>query len=55
MIGYFWVFVGLMLKARSLFVAERTAAQPQRAAPPLRQFAQPRSARDAPNKSTQAS
>jgi O-antigen ligase len=27
MIGYFWVFVGLMLKARSLFVAERTATQ----------------------------
>jgi O-antigen ligase len=43
MIGYFWVYVGLTLKARALLAAEGGAAQPQRTAP-LRQHAQPRSA-----------
>jgi hypothetical protein len=45
MIGYFWVYVGLTLKARALLAAERSgAAQSQRTGPSLRQFAQPRSA-----------
>ena len=44
MIGYFWVFVGLTLKARELIDGAGVAAAPPTAQPvPLRQFAQPRS------------
>jgi hypothetical protein len=45
MIGYFWVYLGLTLKARELIEAERevSVAAP---VPPPRQFAQPRSAAD---------
>jgi len=45
MIGYFWVYLGLTLKARELIEAERdvSVAVP---VPPPRQFAQPRSAAD---------
>ena len=43
MIGYFWAYLGLTLKARDLVKAEQEGAhQPQPAAPPLRRHAQPR-------------
>ena len=44
MIGYFWVYLGLTLKAREMLVDEHAgnAAAPA-PAPPVRQYAQPRS------------
>lgn len=46
MIGYFWVYVGLMLKARELALAEVAAASPA-AEPPRPRYAQPRVPRHA--------
>jgi O-antigen ligase len=45
-IGYFWAYLGLMLKARELSESEREAAPAPPAAvpPPVRRYAQPRSA-----------
>ena len=43
MIGYFWAYLGLMLKGRELADAERApAAAPRAPAVPLRRYAQPR-------------
>jgi O-antigen ligase len=42
MIGYFWVFLGLTLRARDFALVQATVATPAEAPMPLRRFAQPR-------------